>query len=476
MHKITIVSIGPGDPDLLNNRTIRALRESECLILRTSQTALSKWLISEGIVFESLDRLYEKAEDFDGLNRSVAETLLREASDHAVVYAVADPYTDESVRKLLETKDGSSEAEIIPGVSMADVFLSAVPAFAGDSSPLVIPASEMIRSIYNPRIPLLITEIDDPFLAGQVKIALSGKLSDEQQIFHIHIGNDPVPIPLYEADRLDRYDHLTAFLVPASDYMNRDHFVPDDLSDIMYRLISPGGCPWDREQTHETLRPYMIEEAWECIASIDQKDYTHLSEELGDLLFQIVFHAALGSKYDEFTMQDVIDAICAKMIRRHPHVFGTSSAVTADEVVHSWEKLKQSETGSRTFTESLDDVTDTLPSLKYASKIIRKLNQAEAFRRGPDEVMKSLREKLDQDAAGTSPREETDVGMLLFLLAELCFSLNRDAELELHRYTNHLIAGIKRAEERIKSDGKAIEHLTFNELGVYLKHVEGEIE
>ena len=318
---ITILSLGSGDPELLNLKTIRAMEHTERLILRTGKHPAASWLEKREIPFSTLDFLYEETEDFDELNRRISEFLIREASDIPVVYAVTDALTDYTVRSLIHTAAGKVPIEIIPGISSYDLNLS-VACFIPDTGITVVPASELSEAFrYDPELTLLVTELDNPVLAGQVKLFLSGILEDEHIVILLQRGN-PEPIPLWQLDRKSGIDHRSAVLIPGSGFLSRQRFVMNDLTEIMDRLRSSDGCPWDRIQTHQSLQPYLIEEAWECIDCIDTSDYDHLCEELGDLLFQVVFHASIGKSFDEFTISDVITGICAKMIRRHPHVFG----------------------------------------------------------------------------------------------------------------------------------------------------------
>ena len=165
------------------------------------------------------------------------------------------------------------------------------------------------------------------------------------------------------------------------------------------------------------------------------------------------------------------------MIHRHPHVFGNSSSgSSAVPSVSEWERLKRSETGSKSVLESLDDISPALPSLKYAAKLIRKISLFPAFRRDTAEIISEIRDSIDHPGAFGSETDEGRMGRFLFLCAELCDSLNLDGELILHRSVTDLKKRIQAAGEQAASDGKSMESLTFAELCVYLSHVEGEIE
>ena len=474
---IIIVSLGPGDPDLLNTKTLRALRESGTLILRTGRHPLTSWLTDNGIPFSTLDFLYEESDDFDILNRNAAEYLIRQAQAGPIVYAVPDAPTDCTVRVLLHEKPESFSAVVIPGISLYDTHLSSVLSFLQDAAVTVVPADELSDSFhYDPNTSLLVTELDNPIQTGQVKLFLSDMLGDEHNVFLLQNEKKPFSLPLYELDRQTGIDHRSAVLIPGSGFLERSRFVFSDLEMLMEKLRSPDGCPWDRIQTHESLRPYVIEEAWECVACIDQQDPDHLCEELGDLLFQIFFHSSVGRSFGEFSLHDVVTAICSKMIHRHPHVFGSRDLKDAESVRSAWEQLKQEETGSWTVASSLDDVSAGLPSLKYAAKIMKKLQETAAVRSDPKPVLSDIGHLSSSLLSGTVSESTDSLGRLLLLCSELCFALGSDSELVLHQAVDRLKYRLKKVDEVVKNDGKSLEHLTFEELGVYLKHVEDEIE
>ena len=446
MSDIIVISLGPGDPDLLNMKTLRTIREAKQLVLRTGRHPLVPWLEENLITFSTLDSLYDQSDDFDTLNRAVCDHLIRLAASGPVVYAVPDAVT--------------------PALS-----------FLQDAAVTSVPADELSGGFhYDPNTSLLVTELDNPIQSGDVKLFLSDLLGDEHPVCLLQEGKPPVSIPLFELDRQSGIDHRSAVLIPASGLLDRKRFAFSDLENLMETLRSPSGCPWDRLQTHESLRPYMVEEAWECVASIDQQDPEHLCEELGDLLFQVIFHSSVGRSYGEFTINDVISAICTKMIHRHPHVFGDRDLRDPDSVRAVWEQLKQEETGNTSVLSSLDDVSTGLPSLKYAAKVMKKLKGTAAVRSDPAPVIADIIETASSLRSETVDDGGEQLSRLLYLVAELCFIRGIDSELILHQAVDRLKTRLKIVEKAVKQDGKSLEHLTFDELGVYLNHVEGEIE
>ncbi len=207
----------------------------------------------------------------------------------------------------------------------------------------------------------------------------------------------------------------------------------DDLVRVMARLRSPDGCPWDGEQTHSSLRPYLIEETYEALEAIDQEDWARLCDELGDVLLQVVFHAQLAAERGDFDIEDVCDAIVTKLRRRHPHVFADTSVSGSDEVLDRWERLKREEEGYRERESALDGIPQSLPALQRAHKLQRR-----AARVGFDwDEVAGARAKVDEelrevDEATDDAREE-EIGDLLFAVVNLARFLGVEPEGALRR-------------------------------------------
>ena len=480
MRKIhlTVLSIGPGDPSFLNSATVEQLHAADPLILRTERHPLVTWLREQSVAFIALDDLYEESEDFDCLCDGIADRVwqLSSGGKHPV-FAVPDPLTDRSVDRVYARRpENAAEISVVPGISYADFYLSRCREMMSAGSVRVISATGMLSSRYDPSEAALVTELDHAPLAGDLKVFLSSRLDDESDIWLLRASGAPRRIPLFELDRQKSYDHMTAVFLPPVDFMHRSRYTMHDLMDIMERLRAPDGCPWDRIQTHETLQPYMVEEAWEAVIAMDEGDPDHMADELGDLLFQIVFHASIGSAFDEFTMDDVISHICAKMIQRHPHVFSGAHFDSPQDVADQWESIKRAETGSCTVSGSLNDVSPALPSLKYAIKVNKKAMQLPAWRSNPDEQAGLIRDLASRLIGPDGSPDKRNLGKLLFLCTYFCHLSGFDAEIVLHKTVDRFKKCFSALEERGFFAEKAPESLTFSQLRVYLNHVEEEIE
>jgi len=242
----------------------------------------------------------------------------------------------------------------------------------------------------------------------------------------------------------------------------------DRLINIMSRLRGDGGCPWDREQTHESLKPYLIEEAYETLEAIDAGDDDNFKEELGDLLLQIVFHAQMASEEKRFTIDDVAENICEKLVRRHPHVFGDVKADTAGEVLKNWEQIKKSEKPDEPGRSALDGVPLSMPSLLRAWRVQGRAKSAGFDFKNVVEAFGKVDEELGEahHCMENKNREcfEEEVGDLLFSLVNVCRFMKVNPEEALNRSTNKFIGRFKYIEEKLADHDKKPEETPSDEM------------
>ena len=475
---ITVLSLGPGDPGLLTLQAADALRSARQLVLRTEQHGVAAWLKEQNIPFTTLDALYDEFWDFDELHAAMAARLWKMAADSPVTYAVMDATTDGSVTALGEKQPEGAALIRLAGVSMADAHLTALPEKQlGRSGLRIIPAMDCEGAQHDPRMALLITEIDSPVLAGTVKLWLTDLYDDEMTVTFIpstvKSRRKAVEMPLMELDRQRTYDHTVAVYIPPVAMAERKRFCFADLVEILDILRGENGCPWDREQTHESLRKYLIEEAYEAVGAIDEGDIDALADELGDVLLQVVFHANVGKSHGDFAIGDVTSNICRKMIYRHAHIFGNDKCATAQEVTANWEKLKKAEKGLTSQASVLADVSKGLPALMRAHKVQKKAANVgfdwdtalEALPKVHEEAQE-VKAELD---AGRDPAEE--LGDLLFSCVNVTRLCGLDAEELLKNATEKFILRFTAMENLIKCAGKSLEGLTLSEMDVYWNQV-----
>jgi tetrapyrrole methylase family protein / MazG family protein len=224
----------------------------------------------------------------------------------------------------------------------------------------------------------------------------------------------------------------------------------DDLVGIMNKLRSENGCPWDKEQTHDTLLPFLIEESHEFIDAVHQADRKGMEEELGDVLLQVVFHAQIATESSAFTIDDIITGICSKMIHRHPHVFGDKEVNTAQEVLKEWDKIKAKEK-AHTRDSALDGVAQSLPALSLAAELQKKAAKV-GFDwpddKGPREkILEELQEFIEALESGDRSDSEEELGDLLFSIVNLARKRGLSGEVALRRTNQKFEARFRKVEE-----------------------------
>ena len=250
------------------------------------------------------------------------------------------------------------------------------------------------------------------------------------------------------------------------DFQYKDSYGVKDLEEIVRILRAPGGCPWDAEQTHQSIRRNFLEEAYEAVEAIDEGSPEHLEEELGDVLLQVVMHARMEQEAGRFDLDGVADGICKKLIYRHPHVFGDVAVSGTGEVLSNWEALKRKEKGQATNTDALEAVARALPALWRAEKVQKKARKAgfdwAAGSGALDKRSEELEELKPAAAAGTNVEEE--LGDLLFSAVNAARFLKVDPEDALNGATDKFIGRFRKVEAQAAAQGKAMEDMGLEEL------------
>lgn len=432
--KITVVSLGPDAPGLLTIGALETMKAAPALVLRTARHAAAALLEREGIAFDTLDALYERCEDFDELCAlAVRELTARARETGALCYAVSDPASDATVRALAGNLPEGMSLRVSGGVSLAQSAACAALSFGINTENLrTVTALSTQELRVQADCPLAVTEIDNRCLASDVKLWLTDLYDDETRVVFLENAAEPFaaarPIALCELDRQPHYDHRTAVVVPAVSVYERSRASYEDFVQVIARLRAPGGCPWDRAQTHHSLRQYMIEEACEAAEVMDGDDPLRLADELGDVLLQVVLNSQIGAEHRDFTDRDVTSMAARKMISRHVHVFGGEKVGSAQDVVPVWEQAKRRERGEQTPLERALEVPGTLPALMRAQKVAKRLGD-------DDEAAALAAAQAALACIGGGQADEAAVGALLEACARLSQALGVDAETALRSQT-----------------------------------------
>ncbi len=450
---IHIIGLGPGDPGLITQRAWQLISEASEIWVRTRTHPAVPHIAKRVKVF-SYDALYEAHRDFDAVYAAIAEDIVARARAGDVIYAVpGDPAVAERTPQLIRQR--AEAAGIVVQIHSAVSFLE--PTFVAlDADPIhgvqIVDAQQLADRHHPPGslgMGLLAPQLYNRLLAGDVKLTLMNAYPDDHPVTLIAgAGTDTLKLrtmPLYELDRHDHFDDMTTLWVPplhhAATY--------EDLQEIIAHLRAPNGCPWDRKQTHESLRPYLLEETYEVLDALDAQDANALKEELGDLLIQIALHVQIATEEGEFKLADVIHHVVDKLVRRHPHVFGDVKVQDATEVAKNWETIKQQERKEQGEQEKtlLDGIPAALPALSKAQTYVSRLSR--------------VGYPLDPDAAGGWSQEA--LGWALLRLVEQAEASGVDAEAALRATTQQLRSLLVALEEEARSQGEEFLHLPEEE-------------
>lgn len=241
----------------------------------------------------------------------------------------------------------------------------------------------------------------------------------------------------------------------------------DELIRIMARLRGPGGCPWDHEQTHQSIVPQLIEETYEAIGAIESNNMPNLCEELGDLMLHIVFHAQIASETDDFTAEDILKGLNAKLIRRHPHVFGDAEVKDSAEVMKNWDEIKATEKKNHTGNSLLDSIPTALPALFQSFKLSKKASKSGFDWKKAEDVFEKIEEEIRELKEAVryqkSDNIEEEMGDLFFALANLSRHLSVQPEEALRRSNQKFRKRFSSMEKIISQKGQTMDKLSLNE-------------
>ncbi|WP_059040395.1 bifunctional methyltransferase/pyrophosphohydrolase YabN [Paenibacillus rubinfantis] len=483
---ITVVGLGSGDPDRLTLGSLKRLQEAGERYVRTKDHPVVAWLEQTGVEFTSFDEVYEAKDDFPSVYEEIVTRLLARAEAGGdgthLVYAVpGHPQVAEATVKLLRERcpERGIPLDILGGESFLDEAFVRL-GFDPIEGFLLLDASEVRGEAIDPRRHTLIGQVYDQLTASEVKLGLMELLPDDYQVVVGHAlgveGQERIErVPLFELDRLDGYGNLSLVYVPASEDESLRIRSFQRLHEIVSILRSPGGCPWDREQTHESIRKNLIEETYEVLETIDDDDPDHMREELGDLLLQIMLHSQMEEETGAFTVYDVIQELNEKLIYRHPHVFGNLNAEDAEAALNNWEAMKAEEKKRKGLEperqSAISGVPRDLPALMKAYKLQKKAAKAGFDWEDIDGVWTKLEEEIRELKEAVTQKQdpeaqELELGDVLFSVVNAARYIGADPEQALSRTIRKFTQRFHYVEERLREQGKTPVDSTLAEMDV----------
>ncbi|KEQ22730.1 bifunctional methyltransferase/pyrophosphohydrolase YabN [Paenibacillus tyrfis] len=484
--QITVVGLGTGDENQLTLGVWRKLEAAGArggaIFLRTREHPMVAMLDHHSLRYETFDAVYEAHEGFDAVYEQIASQLIeraKSANSGEVLYAVpGHPMVAERTVQLLRERCPAEGVllTLMGGESFLDqAFLRL--GFDPIEGFQLLDGTSLTASGLNPQLHTLIGQVYDVYTASDVKLTLMELYPDDYPVVVGHAlgvaGEERVrEVPLYELDRVEGYGNLSLVWVPRTDREDVRSRTFTRLHEIVAILRSPEGCPWDREQTHQSLRKNLIEEAYEVLETIDEDDPDHMREELGDLLLQIMLHSQIEAEDGMFTVFDVIRELNEKLVRRHPHVFGTAQAEDADEALGNWQQIKEEEKRKKGINPDelplLSGVPRELPGLMKAYKLQKKAASVGFDWGTKEEVLPVVESELAEvkeaiERFGKAEQQE-ELGDLLFAVVNLARFLKVDPEEAMADANRKFFDRFGYIEAQLRLKGKSFDQTDLQEM------------
>jgi len=491
---LTVVGLGSGAAEQLTLGVWRTLQNASRLYVRTENHPMMSLLRDNGIGCESFDRFYEQYDNFPDVYEAIASELIRlalEGTDDAdsasalpssavgVVYAVpGHPMVAErTVQLLRERCEAAGVAlRIMGGESFLDQAFVRL-GFDPIEGFQLLDAAELKPSLLQPMLHTVIGQVYDAFTASDLKLTLMERYPDDHPVVVGHAlgvqGEERIErVPLYELDRIEGYGNLSLVWIPRSVDESLQNRSFDRLHEIVSILRSPEGCPWDREQTHQSIRKNFIEELYEALEAIDNDDPDNMREEFGDVILQVMLHSQMEEEVGAFSVYDVIQTLNEKLIFRHPHVFGDRGASNAEEALGNWEQMKAEEkrrNGTAQQRKSLlDGIPRDLPALMKAYKLQKKAAKVGFDWDELDPVLAKIAEELGElreaAASGSADEKIGELGDLLFAVVNAARFVDADPEEALARTNAKFMRRFAYIEERLRIEGKTFDQTDLIEM------------
>ena len=470
---ITIVGLGPGKAALLTRRAWDVISGATDIYVRTARHPTLDGLPAS-VAVHSFDHIYEQAQHFAEVYTQVVEEVLRLGAQGDVIYCVpGHPLVGESTVTLLLQRAPESGliVDVIDGLSFIETALTALRLDALDGLQIVdaLDVAALHHPAIDPDKPALLAQVYSRAVAGDVKLTLLNQYPPEHEVALLHAAGTGdqrvVWLPLAEIDRRDDLAHLTTLYLPPLPQPSGFAAFQETIA----HLRAPEGCPWDREQTHQTLRRHLLEETYEVLEALDEDDPEALCEELGDLLLQVVLQTQIAIDEEEFRMPDVMAGIDAKIKRRHPHVFGEVKVSGAEDVTRNWEAIKKEEKQASGKADerpsALDGIPRGLPALAEAEAIGTKAARLKFDWPEINGILDKISEEVRelQTVEDELAREE-EFGDVLFTLANMARWLKIDPEAALRAASHKFRARFREMERLARVQERSLSEMSDREL------------
>ncbi|MFC0274272.1 nucleoside triphosphate pyrophosphohydrolase [Metabacillus herbersteinensis] len=477
---ITVVGLGAGDLEQMPLGVYKLLTTTEHLFLRTKEHPVINQMSADLPEYQSFDSIYMENEQFEQVYIKIVEELYKQAENKEIVYAVpGHPLVAEQTVQLLikEGRDKGYEIKIRGGQSFLDATFQALEIDPVEGFQL-LDALTLKREELQLKQHIVITQVYDQLVASEVKLTLMEQLPDDYQIWIITAAgtSDQIikKVPLFEMDRVTTVNNLTSVYIPPVQNEELMYHQFTKFRNVIAELRGPNGCPWDKKQTHHTLKKYLIEECYELLEAIEEEDIDHVIEELGDVLLQILLHAQIGEDEGMFTIDDVIKGITKKMIRRHPHVFGDVTVRDSEDVLKNWDEIKKQEGKQPEENSLLDSVATTLPALSKAYHLQKKAAKVGFDWPNIDGAWDKVKEEIQEFEEELNSQQDDslmlqELGDVLFSLVNIARFNGVEPEEALASTNKKFYERFSFIEKKAKEQGKVLSEMALEEMDLYWK-------
>lgn len=460
-RKIEIIGLGGGDIQQLPLGIYQKLcSHSTPVFARTKDHPVIETLQEEGVTFIFFDQFYEQTNNFQEVYEKIVQTLLNAVKKQDIVYAVPGHpmVAEKTVQMLLDTPN--VDVQVIGGQSYLDDLFTSLRIDPIEGFQM-IDATDFERGNLNYLNHLVFCQVYDVLIASEVKLTLLEDLPADYSVVIVSAaGSNQEKVEKITLEQLDRYpffDNLTSIYIPPATKSDLNHTF-QRLREVIAILRGPNGCAWDRQQTHESLKRYLLEEAYELFEAIDDEDDEGIIEELGDVLLQVMLHSQIGEDAGYFSIDDVIRSVTNKMIERHPHVFSGLDVTSIEEIHQNWQEIKNKEKKER--TSLLDGIPKHLPALLRAYNIQKKAKSVNFDWKNVEEVWEKFTEELEELNEALRLKDERKIeeefGDLFFTLVNIARHYTIDPEMALQRTNQKFIDRFQYIEVEMAREGKSL--------------------